>query len=77
MSRTFEPTLRQTLAFCAEDPVERVFLEDVARRGLGRFVALGEDGSVTALCHVGVNVVPSGHGCSAFARAVAADARGW
>ena len=33
----FEPTLEQILAFCAEDPVERVFLEDVARRGLGRF----------------------------------------
>ena len=29
----------QILAFCAEDPVERVFLEDVARRGLGRFSA--------------------------------------
>ena len=38
VSRTFEPTLQQILAFCAEDPVERVFLEDVARRGLGRFI---------------------------------------
>jgi uncharacterized protein len=71
VSRTFEPTLHQTLAFCAEDPVERVFLEDVARRGLGRFVALGENGSLTALCHVGVNIVPSGRGCGAFARAAA------
>jgi uncharacterized protein len=71
VSRTFEPTLRQTLAFCAEAPVERVFLEDVARRGLGRFVALGESGVLTALCHVGVNVVPSGRGCEAFARAAA------
>jgi ribosomal protein S18 acetylase RimI-like enzyme len=74
VSRTFEPSLRQTLAFCAEDPVERVFLEDVARRGLGRFVALGGNGSLTALCHVGVNVVPSGVGCAAFGR-VAASGR--
>jgi len=74
VSRTFEPSLRQTLAFCAEDPVERVFLEDVARRGLGRFVAMGENGSLTALCHVGVNVVPSGVGCAAFGR-VAASGR--
>lgn len=72
MSATFEPTLRQILAFCAEDPVERVFLEDVARRGLGRFAALGDDGRLTALCHVGANVVPSGAGCDAFARAAAA-----
>jgi uncharacterized protein len=69
VSRLFEPTLPQTLAFCAEDPIERVFLEDVARRGLGRFVALAENGSLTALCHVGVNVVPSGRGCAEFARA--------
>jgi len=74
VSRPFEPSLRQTLAFCAEDPVERVFLEDVARRGLGRFVATGENGSLTALCHVGVNVVPSGVGCAAFGR-VAASGR--
>ena len=34
------PSLEQILDFCAEDPVERVFLEDVARRGLGRFSAV-------------------------------------
>jgi uncharacterized protein len=68
----FEPTLRQILAFCAEDPVERVFLEDVARRGLGHFAALGADGRLSALCHVGANVVPSGTGCGAFARAAVA-----
>ena len=72
MPATFEPTLRQILAFCAEDPVERVFLEDVARRGLGRFVAVGGDGRLAALCHVGANVVPSGRGCGAFVRAAAA-----
>jgi ribosomal protein S18 acetylase RimI-like enzyme len=69
----FEPTLRQILAFCAEDPVERVFLEDVARRGLGRFTAVGENGALSALCHVGANVVPSGRGCAAFAPAAASS----
>jgi len=61
------PSLAQVLAFCAEDPVERVFLEDVARRGLGRFSAVEEEGRLTALCHLGANVVPSGRGCGAFA----------
>lgn len=69
----FEPTLEQTLAFCARDPVERVFLEDAARRGYGRFYAVG-NGELTALCHAGANLVPSGAGCEAFA-SVAADAR--
>ena len=73
MSAPFEPTLRQILAFCAEDPVERVFLEDVARRGLGRFTALADDGRLIALCHVGANVVPSGRGCAAFASAAASS----
>ena len=50
------------------DPVERVFLEDVARRGLGRFAAhRAPRRGCTALCHVGANVVPSGEGCEAFA----------
>lgn len=66
-----EPTSEQILRFCAEDPVERVFLEDVARRGLGRFVGLVEDGKLVALCHVGVNAVPSGRGCGSFAHEVA------
>jgi ribosomal protein S18 acetylase RimI-like enzyme len=63
------PTLDQILAFCAEEPIERVFLEDIARRGLGRFAALEEDGTLVALCHVGANVVPSGVRCAAFADA--------
>ena len=68
--KTIEPTLDQVLAFCAVDPVERVFLEDVARRGLGRFIALpGVDGALSALCHAGANLVPSGSGCAAFAPA--------
>jgi ribosomal protein S18 acetylase RimI-like enzyme len=63
------PTLDQILAFCAEEPIERVFLEDIARRGLGRFAALQEDRALVALCHVGANVVPSGVRCAAFADA--------
>lgn len=67
----FEPSREQVLAFCAQEPVERVFLEDVARRGLGRFFAVDDEtGSLTALCHAGANLVPSGPGCAAFARAV-------
>jgi len=69
-AKLVEPRGEQILSFCAEDPVERVFLEDVARRGLGRFVGLAERGELLALCHVGVNAVPSGRGCAAFAREV-------
>ena len=66
--KVVEPTREQVLAFCAADPVERVFLEDAARRGFGRFAAVaGRDGSLTALCHAGANVVPSGSGCGVFA----------
>src|SRR5215210_726115 len=67
MQNMIEPRLEQILEFCAEDPVERVFLEDVARRGLGRFTALADNGRLTALCHVGANVVPSGVDCGRFA----------
>src|SRR6266545_5410840 len=69
MARLVDPELEQILAFCAEEPVERVFLEDVARRGLGRFTGLAEDGNLVGLCHVGANLVPSGRGCAAFADA--------
>jgi uncharacterized protein len=72
VSGSASPTLDQVLAFCAEEPVERVFLEDIARRGLGRFAALAApDGGLEALCHVGANVVPSGGGCAVFAEAAA------
>ncbi len=68
----FEPTTRDVLAFCSAAPVERVFLEDVARRGLGRFVATADaDGTLSALCHVGANIVPSGPGCGVFAGGLA------
>ena len=61
MTTSVEPTLEQVLEFCARDPVERVFLEDVARRGLGRFVGRrGRTAALEALCHVGANLVPSG-----------------
>ena len=69
--RFVTPSLEQILAFCAEAPIERVFLEDIARRGLGRFSALEAHGALVALCHVGANVVPSGNGCAAFADATA------
>ena len=67
-----EPTYEQVLEFCARDPIERVFLEDVARRDLGRFVATARaDGTLAGLCHVGANIVPSGEHCEVFAKASA------
>ena len=66
-----DPTLDQMLEYCSRDPIERVFLEDAARRGHSRFRALrGADG-LAALCYFGANVVPSGHGCEAFAEETA------
>lgn len=62
-----EPSLEQVLEFCAAEPIERVFLDDAARRGLGRILATVEDGRVIALCHFGANIVPSGSGTDAFA----------
>ena len=69
------PTLEQVLQFCSRDPVERVFLEDVARRGFAhverrgfaRFRAVAGGNGLSALCYFGANVVPSGDGCEAFA----------
>jgi ribosomal protein S18 acetylase RimI-like enzyme len=69
--RAVSPTLDQILTFCAAEPIERVFLEDIARRGLGRFSALERDGALVSLCHVGANVVPSGEHCAFFADATA------
>lgn len=66
-----DPTTEQVLAFCALDPVERVYLEDVARRGHGRFLGVEDGGELLGLCHLGTNLVPSGRGCGAFARAAA------
>src|SRR5215471_1823038 len=71
VATTVSPTLDQVLAFCAQEPVERVFLEDIARRGLGRFSAVALDGRLESLCHVGANVVPSGVHCGFFADATA------
>jgi uncharacterized protein len=67
MPTVTEPTTKEILRFCARDPVERVFLEDVARRGHGRFAGLANRDELVALCHLGTNVVPSGVGCGAFA----------
>jgi len=67
-SRLIEPSTEQILRFCADSPIERVYLEDVARRAQGRFAAVGgPTGRLDALCHLGSNLVPSGSGCSAFA----------
>jgi RimJ/RimL family protein N-acetyltransferase len=65
--RVFAPDRRALLEFCAEDPIERVFIEDLVRRGAGRFSAVGEDGKLVAVAHIGVNVVPSGRGCAELA----------
>jgi len=67
VAQLIEPSSSQILRFCERDPVERVFLEDVARRGLGRFRGVPEGQELAALCHLGANVVPSGRGCGAFA----------
>jgi uncharacterized protein len=71
VAQLVEPTQHQILRFCAGDPIERVFLEDVARRGIGRFSGLAENGELVALCHLGANVVPSGRGCAGFASVAA------
>ena len=62
-----DPAREAILAFCAEDPIERVFLEDVARRGFARFRAVEGEQGLAALCYFGANVVPSGKGCGVFA----------
>ncbi|MGH3084318.1 MAG: DUF4081 domain-containing protein, partial [Gaiellaceae bacterium] len=59
------------LEFCSAEPVERVFLDEAARRGFGRMLATVENGHVSALCHFGANVVPSGQGSGAFAKETA------
>jgi len=73
--KLIEPTLDQVLEFCARDPIERVFLEDVARRGFGLFVGVERGGSsLVSLCHLGANLVPSGEGCADFADVAASSA---
>jgi RimJ/RimL family protein N-acetyltransferase len=63
-----EPSRDHILEYCAANPVERVFLEDVARRGHGRFAGVEDErGELVGLCHMGTNVVPSGERCAAFA----------
>jgi GNAT superfamily N-acetyltransferase len=67
MPRLVEPGREEILRYCAEDPIERVFLEDVARRGHASFAGVSRRGSLVGLCHLGTNVVPSGESCAAFA----------
>ena len=58
-TRLIEPSTEQILRYCADEPVERVFLEDVARRGAGPLRrARGRDGELTALCHLGTQRRP-------------------
>jgi ribosomal protein S18 acetylase RimI-like enzyme len=71
MAHLQEPSLEQVLEFCSAEPVERVFLDEAARRGLGRMLATCQAGRVTALCHFGANIVPSGPGTGAFAEEAA------
>jgi ribosomal protein S18 acetylase RimI-like enzyme len=71
MAHLEEPSLDQVLEFCSAEPVERVFLDEAARRGLGRMLATIEGGRITALCHFGANVVPSGADSAAFAEEAA------
>src|SRR5688572_12422318 len=68
MPALVDPAFEQVLEFCERAPVERVFLEEMALRAIGRFVGLDAgDGRLQALCHAGANLVPSGEGCAAFA----------
>jgi len=65
------PSLEEILDFCEREPIERVFLEDVARRGVGHFAALREGAEVVAVCHLGANIVPSGESTGGFAKLAA------
>ena len=71
MALLVDPPLDRVLEFCSRDPVERVFLEEMARRRTGRFTAVERDGDLVGLCHAGTNVVPSGEGCGAFSEVAA------
>ena len=71
MARLRRPELEQILAFCAEDPVERVFLEDIARRGAralhrGGGAGRAAVGALPRRCERR----PRGPGCGVFAEAV-------
>ena len=71
----FTPDRRALLEFCAENPIERVFIEDLVRRGGGRLTAVGNGERIFGVAHIGVNVVPSGDGCEAFAELVDSRSR--
>jgi uncharacterized protein len=71
----FTPDRRALLDFCAEDPIERVFIEDLVRRGGGRLSAVGDGDRLLGVAHIGVNVVPSGDGCGAFGELVDSRSR--
>ena len=62
------PPLEAILDFCAAEPIERVFLEDIARRGLGRFVAAAPPGGRPPPPPAGAIRGPGGRGGGALAR---------
>ena len=68
-----EPTREQVLEFCSREPVERVFLEDVARRGLGRFAAVerARRHASRRCATSATNLVPSGEACGVYRKAAA------
>ena len=71
----FTPDRHALLDFCAEDPIERVFIEDLVRRGGGRLSAIGDGDRLVGVAHIGVNVVPSGERCGAFGELVDSRSR--
>ena len=68
MAHVLEPTREQVLGFCARDPVERVYLEDVARRGHGHFAAVrGQTASSPLSATSAPTSSRPARGCGAFA----------
>ena len=57
--KLIDPTTEQVLEYCSRDPVERVFLEDVARRGGARFVAVLDGDDIVYVARVPVRRILS------------------
>ena len=66
----------QVLDFCAEDPIERVFLEDVARRGSGASARVAGRAGARRALPLRRERRPLRRGCAAFAGEPAARRRG-
>jgi len=61
--RAVSPALEEILAFCCGGPRGARVPRGRRAAWLGRFAAVEDDGRLTALCHVGANVVPAGEDC--------------